>query len=219
LREAGLSSAAPSDAFAFEELTPPPTSRVRLGVNEVTARAQAMLEAAEAQAGRIQEEARAAGYAHGLEEGRAAAQAELRPAAEALAAALDAARQIELGMADHVEAEACRFALAVAEKVVAGAIDAQPERVLDVIRAALRVMVERERVVIQVNPAELPLVRESLEDLRGILGGLEHVELHEERRVGRGGAIVRTNVGEVDARLDAKLEQLRGVLAAELAVS
>ena len=99
------------------------------------------------------------------------------------------------------------LAMHMAEKVVAGAIAAEPERLLDVVRGALRTIVERERVVVLVHPDDLGLMRDGMAELTGSLGGMEHLEVQEERRVGRGGAILRTSFGEVDARVETKLER------------
>jgi flagellar biosynthesis/type III secretory pathway protein FliH len=59
-------------------------------------------------------------------------------------------------------------------------------------------------------------MRSSVADVAGSLGGIEHLEVQEERRVGRGGAIVRTALGEVDARIETKLERVRAVVEQEL---
>ena len=77
-----------------------------------------------------------------------------------------------------------------------------PERVVDVVRGALRRLVERDRVTILVNPEDLDLVRGASDALMAELGGIEHCDVQAERRVARGGAIVRTVEGEVDATLD-----------------
>ena len=49
------------------------------------------------------------------------------------------------------------------------------------------------------NPDDLELVREAAMPAAGALGGIEHFEVQEERRVSRGGAVVRSAAGEVDA--------------------
>ena len=72
-------------------------------------------------------------------------------------------------------------------------------------RGALRRLVDRERVTILVHPDDLDLVRGASERLVGELGGIEHCDVQAERRVARGGAIVRTVEGEVDATLATKL--------------
>jgi flagellar biosynthesis/type III secretory pathway protein FliH len=53
-------------------------------------------------------------------------------------------------------------------------------------------------------------------DVTAALGGIEHCEVQAERRVGRGGAVVRTPDGDVDARAEAKLERAREVVEAAL---
>jgi flagellar assembly protein FliH len=180
----------------------------------------AVVEAARSEADAIREQARAEGFAMGHAEGaaaaRAEAQAQLFPAVQVLAAATEALAAERGGLADHVEARAVELAIELAEKVVAGAIEAQPERVLDVVRGALRCFMERERVQVLVNPEDLGIVREAMDAIAGELGGIEHVEVQEERRIGRGGAIVRTATAQVDAGLETKLDRAREVIAAEL---
>jgi flagellar assembly protein FliH len=180
----------------------------------------AVVEAARAEADQIREQARAEGFAAGRAEGAAAAQEEARahlaPAVQALHAAVEALEAERATIADRVEQGAVELALELAGKVVAGAVEAQPERVLDVVRGALRCFMERERVHILVHPDDLGLVRESIDAVAGELGGIDHVEVQEERRISRGGAIVRTATAQVDASLQTKLERAREVIAMEL---
>ena len=49
--------------------------------------------------------------------------------------------------------------------------------------------------------------REAVDGLVRQLGGIEHLEVQEERRVQRGGAMVRSTTGEIDARIQTKLER------------
>jgi flagellar assembly protein FliH len=179
----------------------------------------AIVTAARAEADAIRQEARAEGRAEGVAAALEEARAQLAPAVQALAAAAQALAEVRGEVADRLEPEAVELALQLAEKVVAGAIDAQPERVLDAVRGALRCLVARERIQVLVHPEDLALVRESMAGLAGELGGIEHVEVLEERRIGRGGAIVRTPDAEVDAALKTKLDRAREVIAAELGAS
>lgn len=153
--------------------------------------------------------AREAGYAAGLEEGRAA----LTEAVQALtgaAAALAAERE---SVAEACEREAVGLALAIAGQALSAALDVEPDRVVDVVRGALRRLVERGRVTVLVHPEDLDLVRAAGPDLVAELGGIEHLEVQAERRVSRGGAVVHTPEGDVDATLATKLERAREVIA------
>jgi flagellar biosynthesis/type III secretory pathway protein FliH len=207
----------PRARFDFEQLTPPAPTEPAPSLEAAATQARSLVAAAEAEAGRIREQARVAGHEQGFAEGREEARAELEPAALALADALRALADLEGETAERVEHQAVELAVHLAEKVVAGALAVEPERLLDVVRGALRTIVERERVTVLVHPDDLDLMRDGLADVTGSLGGIEHLEVQEERRVGRGGAILRTSFGEVDARLGTKLERARDVVEQELA--
>ena len=135
--------------------------------------------------------------------------AALQAAAEAIAAERER-------VAAAVEPAAVELALKIAEQALGAAVAARPEIVVDVVRGALRRLAERDRVTILVNPEDLELVRAASETLIAELGGIEHCDVQAERRVGRGGAVVRTLEGEVDATLATKLSAARAVLEDEL---
>jgi flagellar assembly protein FliH len=128
------------------------------------------------------------------------------PAARAAAAVLSSLGELEAAHADRVEGQAVELAVQIAEKVVAGAVEVSPERLLDVVRGALRTIVERERVTVLVHPDDVALLREAMPDL----------DVHEERRVTRGGALLRTAYGEIDAQLETKLSRAREAIVEEL---
>jgi flagellar assembly protein FliH len=115
-----------------------------------------------------------------------------------------------------VEAAAVELGLRIAEQALAAAVEVRPGAVVEVVRGALRRLVERDRVTILVNPEDLDLVRGASDALMAELGGIEHCDVQAERRVARGGAVVRTVEGEVDATLATKLARARESLEDEL---
>ena len=156
-------------------------------------------------------------YEEGFAAGIAQAQSQLDGPAAALAGAAEQLQAMRADAAASVEADAVDLALRIAEQAIAAAIAADPELVVEAVRGALRRLVERDRVLILVNPDDLELVRDHVARLVGELGGIEHCEVQAERRVRPGGAIVRTSEGEVDATLETKLARAREVLEHELA--
>jgi flagellar biosynthesis/type III secretory pathway protein FliH len=201
-----MSSLPEAASVDFGQLTPVVQPKPELSYEEAARTARSLVAAAEAEADRIRSEARTAGHADGFAAGRAEALAEMAPSVAAIDEVLASVRELESSHADRVEGRAVELAVSIAEKVVAGAISVSPERVLDVVRGALRTMIERERVTVLVNPADVPLLREAMPDL----------DVHEERRVARGGALLRTAQGEIDATLDTKLSRAREAVVAEL---
>ena len=161
----------------------------------------------------VRQEAFDEGFAAGV----AQAQAQLDGPASAMAAAAEQLQAMRGDAAASVEPAAVELALRIAEQALGAWLVADRGVVVEVVRGALRRLVERDRVLILVNPDDLEIVRDHAARLVGELGGIEHCEVQAERRVRPGGAIVRTAEGEVDATLETKLARAREVLEHELA--
>jgi flagellar assembly protein FliH len=195
--------------FDFETLeTPAPPVAVEDAADAV----METLAQARADAEQLRESARAEGFAAG----RAEAMSALEPALAALADAVTAVQAEQVAATERLERSAVELAFALAEKVLAGALAVEPERVIESVRGALRGLVERERITVLVNPVDLELVVAAMDDLRASLGGIEHMVVEAERRVARGGCVVRTQDGDVDAGVDTKLARAREVIEQEL---
>jgi flagellar assembly protein FliH len=186
-----------SAAFAFPALEGEP---VRGG--DAAAHAAAALEEAAARA-------REEGFAAGL----ADADAQLAPARAAL---VEAARELVRHgeeLAAEAERRAAELALVLAEKILHASLEADPSRVAAVVTGALRRVVHRDGLVLEVNPADVELVRDALGRIEDELGTLPRLEVAGERRVARGGCVVRTPEGEIDARVEAQLAKAAAIVA------
>jgi flagellar assembly protein FliH len=175
------------------------------------------LAAAQREADSLREQGYAEGYAAGHAEGLAAARAQAEPLLAAMGACAAELSGLRSAVVAEVEQDAVALAFDLAQQVIAGALDVQPERVLDVARHALRHIVDRRQVTLVVNPDDLALLSEWASTIQSELGGIEHLAVQADRRVGRGGAIARTDAGEIDAGIPAQLGRAREIVADALA--
>src|SRR3954451_1260592 len=157
-----MSAVADFDFQTLEPVAPP------VAPADQAAAVMDVLAAARAEAEQIRQAALAEGYAAG----RAEALSALEPALCALAGAVEEVRAQQAEAAVELERRAVELGLALAQKVLAGALSVEPERVVASIEGALRGIVERERIIVLVNPDDLELVRASMEELRTTLGGI-----------------------------------------------
>jgi flagellar assembly protein FliH len=194
----------PAEEFSFEPLEAAPVS-----LRDV----ESPLAAAQAEADAIRAAARAEGHADGVSAGLEEGRAQVAAALSALEAAHAEVVALRAATAEAVERDAVELALQLAEKIVAGSLEAEPERVLDVVRGALRRLSERRRVTVLVHPDDLELVRAAADGFAAELGGIEHCEVQAERRLSRGGAVVRTDEGQVDASIETQLTRARELVA------
>lgn len=195
--------------YAFEQLEPsdppPPPERI---VAEASAEAEQIREIARADG---YEQGRAAGHAEGLQE--------IRSATLALSEAQQGVESLRANVARAVEGDAIEFALALASKILQGALQARPELVVEVVQGAVRRISDRHKITVLVNPADLETVRSALGLLQTQGSATELCDVQSDRRVGVGGAIARTVEGEVDASVQTQLERAREVILAELEAS
>src|SRR3954452_83144 len=190
-----------SRPFTFDQLATPVAGAVTDPIAVAAAEVEAL---------------RTAAIHEGFAQGHAQAVAAAEPAVAALSEAVAALQVEAAAQAERLEVEAVELAIAIAERVIAGQVSVDPELVVEAVRGALRGIPERERITVLVNPDDLELVREASSALVASLGGIEHVEVQAERRVGRGGAIVRHPEGDVDATVATKLTKVRELFEEEL---
>jgi len=105
-----------------------------------------------------------------------------------------------------------RLAVSVARRIVSDAVKVDETLVLDTIRRALRHVVEKESVVLRVNPEDIRIVREHGSDWLAVLEGTRSLEIVEDGRVRRGGCLVETEAGNVEAQLDKQLKTIERAL-------
>lgn len=157
-------------------------------VEEAKAEAQAILERAQIEAEQIKEDARQGGLS----------QAKLDAAA--MLAAAERARNQRLAASDQ---DLITLALAAAEKIVGQALSLDPAVARGAVQAALAHAPQTQSVTVEVHPADADSVR--------ALGGITVVE---NPAIARGGCIVKTEIGTVDAQVQTQIERLRQALLA-----
>lgn len=153
----------------------------------------------------LRREAHAQGYAAGVEAGRREAEescSRVKQLAESFANTLD---NLDFRLADMV----LELALDVARQVVAGELAARPERILDVVNLALKQMAESTREArLLMNPEDAALVRPRLEQVLD----KNRLRIVEDARIVRGGCLIETSQGDLDATLQARWRQVVQVL-------
>jgi flagellar assembly protein FliH len=168
--------------------------------------AEAVLAAAKAEAAAVMERARAEGYA----EGRAQADRVLH---EAVACVAEVAKQLTTARDSIIDSLAPRLAdlvVRIAGRLVVGEIQANPEWIEAIVRDALTAVRENDHVIIRLHPEDLAALETAQADLEGACGA--HLVLRGDRSLVRGGCVIETPRGLVDARLDSKLAIIHAAL-------
>lgn len=97
----------------------------------------------------------------------------------------------------------------IAEKVIYGQVEIDHEVVKRVILNAFSVIPEPIGVTIEVNPKDYEYIETIKEDFFNHITSLKDVSVTASPSVARGGCIISTRAGEVDASLEARLDAVR----------
>jgi flagellar biosynthesis/type III secretory pathway protein FliH len=155
-----------------------------------------------------QEDLFAKGFAEGQRAAAAAAQQETAALAKKLAATLDDLMRVRNDMIRHTEKQMVQLALAVARRVVHREVSIDTNVLVTMMRVALERVSDAARVTVRLNPADHQAVAAALSD--GATSG--QVTLTADGRVPRGGCKVESDYGDIEAGVDAQIQEIARAL-------
>jgi len=165
-------------------------------------------EAAEAEKKRIEEEAYRKGFARGEEEGLKSAEkafADKIKEAARLISSLENERDL---VHRQYEKELLALIKIMVERLVGHEVSVNPLVIIDCLRLAMKYVVEDSTVKVHLHSDDFQHIKEmSLED-PSLLQAARRIELIEDPAVARGGCLLQTDFGEIDATLDNCRERL-----------
>lgn len=185
--------------------------------SEAQQQARQMLEQTAAQteavARQTEEQARKQGYEAGYQEGRQEGlESAVREFADRIAQAKDMYVQIvrerRKVLAD-VEPQLVRLSVKVAERILGEELKLDPEAILGIVREALSGIKDREEITIRVHPDDVAVVTEHRTVFEKMVEGLKKFEVASDPTLDKGGCVIETNLGNVDARLATQLDAIR----------
>lgn len=162
---------------------------------------------------RIRQEAYERGMAEGLKKGADEQKQSLAEQESSLAGLIRGLTKVRKEFLTRMESDVLNLAFAIAEKILNHEIATDKDVVCKVLEGALSKMVDQEGMKIRVNPDDYGYLKEITEAPYPGLESIKNVQLEEDAAIGRGGAIIVSVFGEVDARLDQQMSTLKDALS------
>jgi flagellar assembly protein FliH len=161
--------------------------------------------------------ARQAGYQDGYRDGMAALESFkqnfAQQATSQIGALLDAFDQQMAQLDAQVAQALAQTAVQLARQVIKAELSSQPALVARVASDAVNaVMLSARHISVQVHPQDLPLVAEGAEEALKA----RHARLLANNGIQRGGVLVQSEVGAIDARIETRWAQAAAALGSKL---
>ena len=155
----------------------------------------AIISKARKNAEQIQARAREQGYKEGKEQGAAEVSEML------------ARQTIQFNeLMGSVEPQVIDLTMGIVKKVFGEEIAVNPEVVVKVTRSAMRTVRQRREITIRANPDDVAALQRNRRELLDMLLRTNDIVITEDSGIMRGGVIIETEAGRVDARLETQLD-------------
>lgn len=170
--------------------------------------AEKIIKDAELKATDIEHDAYKQGHEYGRDEGYKDGQAEVIRLIDRLSTVVSKAVDVRDEIMRSSEKLMVDMILMIAKKVIKDEIMERRDVVVNNIREALKRIKESDRVDIRVNFADLDMTTAHKEEFVKMLETVKHVNIYEDSRIERGGCIIETDIGAIDARVSTQLDAI-----------
>jgi flagellar assembly protein FliH len=148
-------------------------------------------------------------YRKGFAEGVEFRNKEVQPALDAITAMTSIIPRVREDIVTKMELRTVELAIAIAEKILNQEITTRKDVILGVLKGALKNISETEGMKIRINPQDFRYMMEVKKDFLQSFDGMHNLVFEEDVSIKRGGAVVETMFGEVDARLENQLKEIK----------
>lgn len=132
----------------------------------------------------------------------------LNDAAQTLGSAIvDISRLRETILTNSTD-DMLRLVMAISRQVIQHEIETREEVILTIITKALHAAIRADEFHIKINPGDFQVVTENKPLFLASISGLKNITFEADPSISRGGCLVESALGKVDATLDTKLDEI-----------
>ncbi len=124
----------------------------------------------------------------------------------------DKLAKLEVLVLSEVKDGVVQTAFSVAEDILNASVNVFPSAVLSITQTALSEIPDTTHIWLRVNPVDAPIF---VQNKQKIIDGLERVkeiDIREDKQVGRGGVLIQTESGVIDAQIKTQIEEMARLL-------
>ena len=159
-------------------------------------------------------------YSEGKKEGAQSQKDKVKQALNSLHSALSELDKIKKEIHITAEHELTTLALAIARKILVNEISDKNNRtVLKVVEEALNKIISHDKIKIRVNPAEIDIIKDAMPQFLHLVDNIEAVTIEEDEVISKGGCVIETSLGNIDARIESRLQIIEEIFDSELQIS
>ncbi len=177
-------------------------------VDNARKEAEQIIQNAHAEEEKIKSEASEKGYAQGREDGLKSGEEEINRITERMRKMLEAIMNRREEILRETEQQIVELVILMTRKVVKIISETQKTTVVSNVLAALKKVKTRGNVVLHVNTEDLKITSANTNEFIKRIENIQGITVMEDSTVEKGGCIVETDFGAIDARIASQLSEL-----------
>jgi flagellar assembly protein FliH len=163
---------------------------------------------------RLEREAYEKGFAQGQKDGLDLEKSKMEEMGRQYEALLAELRDLKLHIFRDSEGEMLQLIELIVKKIIGEEIKTDEAIIMHSIKSAAKFLTDKRKVRIIINPEDMEEVKKMLPDLSRLTKG-GNFQLTEDPTVGKGGCILETGFGRVNATIDDQLDEIMKVIEKE----
>ena len=167
---------------------------------------------------RLEQEAYQKGFAQGQRDGLDLEKSKLEDMGKQYEALLVELRDLKVNIFNDSEGEMLELVKVIVKKIIGEEIKTDDKVIRHTIKTAAKFLTDKRKVRIIINPEDMEEVKRMLPDLSRLTKG-GNFQLTEDPSVKKGGCMLETGFGRVNATIDDQLEELIKVIDKEYLMS
>jgi flagellar assembly protein FliH len=190
------------DHTAFTPLEDPESKQ------PVRKKAQEILEEALRKTAFLEREAYEKGFEQGEKDGISLGQKKIARSVEQIESLLIEIGNLKQEILKQFEKEILALVFSIAEKIIHRKIEEDDTIIHEAVLEAMHAVTEKTQIVIKINPEDFESVEKIKPDLFSTFKDLKSVVITPDLSVGRGGCLLETPYGDIDAGVEARLDKI-----------
>ena len=178
-------------------------------VKDAEEKASAILSDAEDRVSGIEKDAFEKGFNEGRDTGFESGKEEVERLIDKVQSVLNNAIDKRNQIIEESETQLINLVLLISQKVIKVISENQKNVVINNVIQALRKLKTRGEVIVRVNLADVQLTTDHIKDFMRMVDNIRSITVLEDSTVDRGGCIIETDFGEIDARIASQLNEIR----------
>lgn len=163
---------------------------------------------------RIEREAYEKGFAQGQKDGLDLEKSKLQEMGKQYESLLAELRDLKTLIYSESENEMLRMIMLIVTKIIGEEIKTGEQIIRHSIQSASRFLSDKRKIRVIINPDDMEEVKKMLPDLSALTKG-GHFQLTEDLTVGKGGCVLETGFGRINATIEDQLSEIEDIIRKE----